>query len=390
MIDKLTLLPGLLRRSAGRSVAKRPGRSFGVCPVQPARRPLVEWPARRVVALHAGGPVEACSAYRQRLVAPPGNVVRRCLAPVFYHPLIDTLYRAWRDHRPVVLSPDALWLTLTQGLARHLQVHAGAYRSALVPHAGRRLLDVRRDDFVFGSPNNPWPEVFAEFSAAIRDVAGRDTHELFVADFSTTGPVERAASEAMLLSALQPYFAYRTWMLCGIPSLTLEGTVEDWEKLLQRARGWDRLGLGWWLEHLLPVLEQFVAAARGRVDLSFWQSIFQVDRLCGRDYVGGWVVNLFPYLVHDRPGSGPVVEANSFADPWERRFIALHTFGGGPGRVAFTWEDRRWGIRRDMELLGGLVGIRQEPGTLSLRPEIGWAVRELPVRGPQGGRSARR
>jgi hypothetical protein len=32
-----------------------------------------------------------------------------------------------------------------------------------------------------------------------------------------------------------------------------------------------------------------------------------------------------------------------------------------------------------MEFIGGLVGIRQDPHTLRLRPEIGWAVREAPV-----------
>lgn len=29
-----------------------------------------------------------------------------------------------------------------------------------------------------------------------------------------------------------------------------------------------------------------------------------------------------------------------------------------------------------MEFVGGLMGIRQDPDTLCLRPEIGWAVRE--------------
>jgi hypothetical protein len=29
-----------------------------------------------------------------------------------------------------------------------------------------------------------------------------------------------------------------------------------------------------------------------------------------------------------------------------------------------------------MEFIGGLIGIKQDPTTLSLRPEIGWAIRE--------------
>jgi hypothetical protein len=30
-----------------------------------------------------------------------------------------------------------------------------------------------------------------------------------------------------------------------------------------------------------------------------------------------------------------------------------------------------------MEFLGGFVGVAQDPATLALRPEIGWAVREV-------------
>jgi hypothetical protein len=33
----------------------------------------------------------------------------------------------------------------------------------------------------------------------------------------------------------------------------------------------------------------------------------------------------------------------------------------------------------DMEFLGGFVGVAQDQETLTLRPEIGWAVRESPM-----------
>ena len=35
----------------------------------------------------------------------------------------------------------------------------------------------------------------------------------------------------------------------------------------------------------------------------------------------------------------------------------------------------------DMEFLGGFVGVAQDQETLTLRPEIGWAVREAPATG---------
>ena len=49
-------------------------------------------------------------------------------------------------------------------------------------------------------------------------------------------------------------------------------------------------------------------------------------------------------------------------------------FPSGLARAPFAWNY----LRREypMEFLGGFVGVRQDPETLRLRPEIGWAVRD--------------
>jgi hypothetical protein len=41
-----------------------------------------------------------------------------------------------------------------------------------------------------------------------------------------------------------------------------------------------------------------------------------------------------------------------------------------------TWSDPSI-----LEFLGGFVGVAQDQETLTLRPEIGWAVREAPATG---------
>jgi hypothetical protein len=54
--------------------------------------------------------------------------------------------------------------------------------------------------------------------------------------------------------------------------------------------------------------------------------------------------------------------------------VGTGNFPGGLARVPFVWKysDKEFA----MEFLGGFVGVRQEQETLTLRPEIGWAVRE--------------
>jgi hypothetical protein len=46
-----------------------------------------------------------------------GDPGRDVLAPDGVHPLLGAVGRAFAEHRPLVLSPDAVWLTIAQGLA---------------------------------------------------------------------------------------------------------------------------------------------------------------------------------------------------------------------------------------------------------------------------------
>jgi hypothetical protein len=343
--------------------------------------PPSQWPgeARQTVA-RPTKPVEACSRYHGQLVA-----------DVYFHPVVAAIHLAFKGHRPLVLSPDMLWLLVAQGFANHVNAHAEELRPKFVEHSGKVTIAVRRDDFVKGSPENPWPEVFGEFSSHIREHVGATTHDLLLPNFSTTGAVERAATEVVLLDAMQSFFSYEFHTMCGIPQIVLEGATEDWAVLAERTRGMGQFGLGWWSEALSPILDEFVAESRGRENVRFWQSIYKLNGGSGGPYTTGWVTAFFPYLKDWRTGRA------SHKNPWlargdkELRELLYppakadpHRFGHGPtteafpgglARAPFLWNylGRSFG----MEFLGGFVGVRQEANTLRLRPEIGWAVREL-------------
>jgi len=181
------------------------GRTFAVSKVSPTTTPLREVPYYEAVAEFLGRPIEACCRYR-------GQLVKRVDS---YHPLIGALHTAFAFHHPICLSPDIIWLTLTQGLAQHINMNAEELRHHFVQHSGKLKIKVYRDDFVKGSADNPWAEVFGEFSEQIHQHIGK-AHELIVANFSTTGPIERAASEVVLLDAMQSYFEYEVITRCGI------------------------------------------------------------------------------------------------------------------------------------------------------------------------------
>ena len=275
-------------------VPSRPAVVISVSDVVPAAEALREVPyatgveaaltpvpsvVRRWTGRSSGQPVTACSRYHGSLVA-----------DVEYHPMVAATSLAFNDHRRLTLSPDAIWLLIAQGFANHVNANAETLRRRLVNHQGKLEIEVRRDDFVKDSPENPWPEVFEEFAAHIRRHIGEETHELLRPTFSTTGPTEQAAADIVLLDTMQSYFDYVLLSFCGIPAITLEGTVADWQSIARRARDLARFDLGWWIDVLTPILDQFVEAASGRADRRFWQSICRVgDDFCTMAYdpVGG-------------------------------------------------------------------------------------------------------
>lgn len=337
------------------------GIQFQVSDVELATKPMTAVPYSQAVAEFLDGPIESCSRYAGQLTPAPRT-----------HPLLSAVHRAFTDHYPLVLSPDAIWMTLIQGFAIHVNQNAETLRKHFVEHDGKRHIQIRRDDFVKGTPENPWTEVFDEFSQQIRPLIS-GAYELVVADFSTTGPVERAGFEVALLDSMQRYFSYGLVTLCGIPSIRLEGTTDDWKQLRQRAESLGQYQLRWWTDALDPVLEQFEAAASGNVDQPFWESIYKLrgPRGSGNPYTTGWIQKLYPYL-QDSP------------DIYERNRWLSDDFKGGPEpamypvsapKAPFEWD---YGSKKfHMELVGGLVGVAQNPTTLEIRPEMGWAVRDV-------------
>lgn len=63
------------------------------------------------------------------------------------------------------------------------------------------------------------------------------------------------------MASMKKYFSYTFKFTCGIPSITLEGTVEDWEDIHGRLKKLKDYELHEWHDMLDPILQQF--ARRG-------------------------------------------------------------------------------------------------------------------------------
>ena len=361
--------------------------------VQRATEPLHETSTKEAIESLTNCKVEACSEYR-------GNIVmrrsRQCDSLV--HPFVAAVNAAFCDHRPLILSPDMLWLLIAQGFARHVNNNSEELRRQFVKHDQHKEIVVHRDEFYKGSPENDWSGVFSEFSTNIQQHIGEENHANIVVSFSTTGPVEKAANEVVLMDVMKKYFQYVVVTRCGIPEVSLEGTVEDWQKLCERT---ENLGntydLTWWTSRLLPTLQRIAGNAAGADDPELWRNIYKIDDFSGGPFIDGWIVEFFPYLQTmnrtDWKGTLPADTLDNLFDarelsPGEAIDVRNRLFTGSSGhgittdelpgslcKTPFLWD--YLGRKFAMEFLAGFIGFTQDAQTLAVRPKIGWAVRQV-------------
>lgn len=309
-----------------------------------------------------GGPVESCSDYTGKVLDMSN----------FANSLVAGANVAYDRHYPFYLSPDIMWLTLTQGLAIHINENAESLRKHFVNHEGKALIHIERDNFVRCSPENPWEEVFPEFSMKIKQYIGEKTHSLIVADFSTTDIKARAASEITLMDAMQSYFEYGMSTCCGIPKFEISGTLEDWQSMRDKVGEWAKWDLEWWTESVQHVLDNIILAFEGDADQEWFQYFFKETGGSGGPFIDGWINWLFPYFKRRKGYS-----RNSYVGKLGG-FCGAKT-GDFPASVAkapFWWN--YFGNRYDYQFVGGIMGIEQRDD-MTLCPRVGWAVMEDPT-----------
>ena len=302
----------------------------------------------------------------------------------YNHPFVETVEHAYSNHYPLTISPDMIWLMIAQGFANHVNENAEALRHHFVDFQGKKELKVQRDEFIKGSNDNDWMAVFEEFEHKIEANTGKGLLGLVASGFSTTGPIEKVAFQVCLMDAMQQYFDYSTSTMCGIPEVTLEGTVEDWKMIEKRAAALAKYDLDWWIDELMPVLKEFTKAVEGKADTLFWQGIYKEPDLLKRcdegTLISGWILKFFPYMkrsdnrLYRFLGNDKMLR--DLKDGKEKTLVAeLKKFPSGISKAPFTWN--YFGVDYKMEFNAGFVGCTQDEKTLSLRPEIGWAVIDL-------------
>ncbi len=290
------------------------------------------------------------------------------------HSFLKGMQVAYAEHRPFVLSPDMIWLLIGQGFSKHVEVNAEKLRHLFVDFDGKKELIIRNDNLLETDKTilkAEWEKSIDEMNGEVAKHVGEDLINDLTADFSTTSLTEKIVSQITVLNAFQPYFDYSfDTAACGIPQITLEGTVEDWQKVIDKSKKLAIYELDWWISELTPILEEIKETANGKIDKQFWMNMFRQHKV--KEYgidkvVNGWILRFFPYYNdgHKTNLFEMNIEGLDFLCPQIVNVPFRHNITDNNGEIIET---------REQEFLAGFFGLEQNEKDLSLRPVIEWSI----------------
>ena len=301
------------------------------------------------------------------------TVVYESGTSLFYNCMVE----AYAGHYSVILSPDAIWTLISQGFCHHISLNTEKLKDKIVNHEGKMEISVISEYDLY-SPLMDWDTLLNGFDIQIAENTKGNIADIMRADFSTTGNTERITSQVTLMSAVKSYFDFAAiHTICGIPTITIEGTPDDWRKIIKKVESLRDYDLGWWVDDLKPILQEFVNASEGNVNKDFWQNIVKKDR---------------PESMKKGAGCG-VKDATKF-DGWFLKFMPFDKDGRTPDAVVYGRNDMLPSVvsapftyivkdatgniisKTPMEIMSGFVGIDVNENTYTMRPHIGWMVSE--------------
>ena len=289
--------------------------------------------------------------------------------------LIAGLAIAYGNHFPINVSPDMIWLLILQGYARFMDKYSELVRQKYVNFKGKKTLYINKLATMNTATEKDWNDIIDECVEQISEHVGEETISNLQSDFSTTNDVTLLASQASIMSAMKNYFVYKGIMgVCGISYITLEGTLEDWEKIKTKLIYLSKFALNWWTKHLIPIIDNIIKTKKYYEKnknincelIDFWKNMIKIKDKNGEyepDIFNGWIIKFIPDLSGDYPNLYEELGEQDIPD----QIISC------PLEI-LEIENFSFKNNYKCDIASGFFGMIQDKNTLTVKPVIGYAI----------------
>lgn len=291
--------------------------------------------------------------------------------------LVKGLIEAYRNHFPITISPDMIWILFLQGYSRFMEKYSELVRSQYVTFEDKKKLSVNRFGiFPEEADKETWRGIINEFTDKIKENMGEKIMYNLQSNFSTTDHVCLTTSQVSIMSAMKEYFIYSVGMGgCGISSITLEGSLDDWKQIKSKLEflSQKKFALLWWIKHLIPIIDKIIMTKdyytkHNKINKEikdFWKDMIRIKfgEEYDPNYINGWIIKFIPNITGRKPELYDELKEDDVPDqiiscPME--LIVLNLDG--------TKTEYK------CNLASGFYGMTQDKDTFNVKPVIGYAI----------------
>jgi len=280
---------------------------------------------------------------------------------------LAAILACYNNHWVLRTTPDDWWTIIARNIAQSIDDNAekNPVKDFFTDNEEEETIEVKLPGRAHLVEYN-W--LFDQFSQGIRkNIKKTEYVDKMVADFSTTKSEQKISSQIMLMCSLQSYFKYEMLTACGIPGVEMEGTLEDWLKLIDKTKSLQKMfqpimaeiGLEKWFKTTLEILENLRNTYKGEPDKDWWGHILSYNAIHGsggREWWEGWIVDFL--------GNGKVERPRDFQS--------------GIASVPLKISDQYFGppVEDTGELIAGTIGFTVQEGERApvVQANQGWVL----------------
>ena len=122
----------------------------------------------------------------------------------------------------------------------------------------------------------------------MKEYLGEEIIQNLTPNFTTTDYNSTIIYKLSIMGAFKKYFQYEMSLeTCGIPYIILEGSIEDYKSIKEKAEKLSKYDFKWYIDRIIPHIEKMIEAKSGKIDITYFKNIIQKhssDNICVTNY----------------------------------------------------------------------------------------------------------
>ncbi len=216
--------------------------------------------------------------------------------------LVGGLLSAYNHHHNIILRPDDFWMAIMTQFSFYVHLRSLKLKDKFVDFDGKKKLEIHTSG---NTKEANYAELILQFGDLIeKNIIDNTLRHWIIPHFTTTTKEDKIVFGVALMGIMQSYFDYKIHFECGIPNVTLLGSLDDYKLLAIHIEYLINFNLEdnyvkVWVSMLRCICQNLIESVQHQ-NAEFWRHVCKIEGGSGSTEITGW---LSAFCVFDSTGN---------------------------------------------------------------------------------------